>query len=220
MIGFYNYTVILTYLSLFSAVIGMGFSISGHPLLAIMCLLLCGFCDMFDGRVARTKKDRSEEEKSYGIQIDSLSDVIAFGVLPAAIVMSNCKYHWWAVVISALYVLAGMIRLAYFNVTEELRQKETSEARKAYAGLPITAAALIFPVFYCLTPLILRGGRTLFEILLCTVAFLTGLLFLLPIRVKKPDRRELLAILVFGLMLAGILVFFMIRFHGHGIQEA
>ena len=43
MIGFYDYTVVLTYLSLVSAICGMGFSITGHPIIATICLLLCGF---------------------------------------------------------------------------------------------------------------------------------------------------------------------------------
>ena len=87
MIGFYNYTVVLTYLSLLSAGAGIMVSLSGkgHPYLGIFFLLFCGLCDAFDGKVARTKKNRSEIEKNFGIQIDSLSDIVAFGILPACI---------------------------------------------------------------------------------------------------------------------------------------
>ena len=83
LIGFYDYTVILTYLSLFSAVIGMDQAWRGEFTHAIICLFLCGFCDAFDGTVARTKKGRTDDEKTFGIQLDSLCDVIAFGVFPA-----------------------------------------------------------------------------------------------------------------------------------------
>ena len=87
MIGFYDYTVILTYLSLVSASCGImvALSGSGHPYIGTFFLLFCGLCDAFDGKVARTKKNRSQEERSFGVQIDSLSEVVAFGVLPAAI---------------------------------------------------------------------------------------------------------------------------------------
>ena len=136
MIGFYDYTVILTYLSLLSAIMGMMLTVTGHPILATMCLLFCGLCDMFDGKVARSKKNRTPEEKSFGIQIDSLTDIVAFGVLPAMIMLFLCGYRWYAYIVAAFYVLAGLIRLAYFNVTEELRQKETDECRKSYSGLP------------------------------------------------------------------------------------
>ena len=64
MIGFYDYTVILTYLSLLSAVTGIGLAVAHHPLLAILCLMFSGLCDMFDGRVARTKKNRTAEQAS------------------------------------------------------------------------------------------------------------------------------------------------------------
>ena len=47
MIGFYDYTVLLTYLSLISAVSGMALAMTGHPILATIALLLCGLCDMF-----------------------------------------------------------------------------------------------------------------------------------------------------------------------------
>ena len=73
MIGFYNYTVILTYMSLISAITGMTFAHAGVFGAAIFCLALSGFFDMFDGKVARRKKDRTDDEKLFGIQLDSLS---------------------------------------------------------------------------------------------------------------------------------------------------
>ena len=85
MVGYYNYTVYLTYFSLLSGGIGIYFALAGNPLIAILCLGISGMLDLFDGKVARTKKDRNDEEKSYGIQIDSLSDLVCFGVLPVCI---------------------------------------------------------------------------------------------------------------------------------------
>ena len=156
MLGFYNYTVILTYLSLCSAVTGIfvGVSGTGHPFIATTCLMVCGFLDAFDGIVARSKKDRTEQEKKFGIQIDSLVDLVAFGVLPCAIgyscytshylnsfrlsdkwhfmkPLANCKITIFFIVF-ALFVLAALIRLAYFNVMEEERQNKTDEKRKYY----------------------------------------------------------------------------------------
>ena len=98
MIGFYDYTVVLTYLSLVSAGLGIFISLNGdgHPYIGVFFLLFCGLCDAFDGKVARTKKDRTEEECKFGIQIDSLSDLVAFGVLPAcigeAVLIQSIKY--------------------------------------------------------------------------------------------------------------------------------
>ena len=139
MIGYYNYTVWLTYLALASASTGIVLTLTGdgHPFVGMFFMLFCALCDAFDGKVARTKKDRSVEECKYGIQIDSLSDIVAFGVLPAsiaaALVFRSNVYNFgtkgWDLVftvaafaIMIFFVLAGLIRLAYFNVTEEQRQ--------------------------------------------------------------------------------------------------
>ena len=81
-IGFYDYTVILTYISLISAFVGMCMASRGRFTAAILCLMLSGLCDAFDGAVARSKKNRTEDEKANGIQLDSLCDVICFGVFP------------------------------------------------------------------------------------------------------------------------------------------
>lgn len=153
-IGFYGYWVWLTYLSVAAAITGISFALSGRPGTAVICLIASGVCDMFDGSVARTAK-RTDMEKGYGIQIDSLADVISFGVLPAAIGYS--LYHQSGshtlpgtvatVAILSLYVLCALIRLAYFNVTEE-EMRAKGQKRTGYVGLPVTTASLILSVIY------------------------------------------------------------------------
>lgn len=210
MIGFYDYTVILTYLSLLSAVTGIGLAVAHHPLLAILCLMFSGLCDMFDGRVARTKKNRTAEQKGFGIQIDSLCDIVAFGILPAVITIVVCGSVWYAVLIAALYVLAGLIRLAYFNVTEELRQQETDECRKTYTGLPITSAALIFPFFFCFLDIFQRAA--ILHVALLVVMALTGASFVMPFHIRKPRSKEQWALLGIGLVIAAGCIFVWVRF--------
>lgn len=222
MIGFYDYTVILTYLSLVSAIGGIALVTNGHPIWATFCLLFCGLCDMFDGKVARAKKNRTQDEKNFGIQIDSLVDVVAFGVLPATMTIVLCGHRWYACVISALFVLAGVIRLAYYNVTEELRQKETDEVRKHYSGLPITSSSLIFPFFFCLLSVYCMKQDnislflTLFEKIgfrfsLCGITALTGLAYITPFEIRKPRSREMWVMLIFGALMALVLLIIKIR---------
>ena len=135
MLGGYDYTVILTYVSLMVSVGGMMFAVNGHLHLGVMCLAISGLCDMFDGKIARTKKNRTEVEKRFGIQIDSLSDIVCFGVGPAVLCYCAGMRGVIGVAILMFYVLAGLIRLAWFNVMEEQRQEETSEKRECYQGL-------------------------------------------------------------------------------------
>ena len=216
MIGFYDYTVVLTYFSLLSAMTGIIVSLSGsgHPYYGCLFLLFCGLFDAFDGKVARTKKGRTKMEMDFGIQIDSLSDLVAFGVLPACIGTALIRTspmltaaladpgspHQLTVgrfllhAVLVLYVLAAMIRLAYYNVTEEERQKTEAGARSHYLGLPVTSAALIFPLVLLLQYL----TRSDITIAYICAALLTGALFLVPFRLKKPGLRGILIMVGLG----------------------
>lgn len=183
-IGFYDYTVILTYLSLVSAVAGMVFAHKSVFDMAMLCLLLSGFCDAFDGTVARTKKNRTEDEKAFGIQLDSLCDVVSFGVAPAFCCYCTGMDSVPGVAILCIYCVCAVIRLAFFNVQEAKRQQTESGCNKYYRGLPVTASSMIFPLYYLLRPL-LPGG--VFMGILHILCGLVAFLFVLDFRVKKPD---------------------------------
>lgn len=163
---------------------GMLFSMNGYPRMAIVCLALSGFCDMFDGKIARTKKNRTEVEKKFGIQIDSLADIICFGVGPTLIAYRMGMNHGIGVAILMFYVLAGLIRLAWYNVSEEIRQEETTENRECYQGLPITSMAVALPILYVFRPIL---GKD-FIIALHALVLIIGLLFITNFRLRKPKK--------------------------------
>ena len=192
MIGYYDYTVILTYMSLVSSVMGMFCAASGHIRLALMCLAFSGLLDAFDGKVARTKKNRTAEEKSFGIQLDSLCDIVCFGALPVVICFHLGMHGAAGMIILCLYCLAGLIRLAWFNVKEEERQKSTNENRKYYQGMPITSIAVILPLFYAMGTLFPEQ----FGIVLHFVMLLTGALFVIKFPFRKPTNKELAVMIV------------------------
>ena len=187
MIGFYSYTVVLTYLGLASAAMGMILTFQGFAKYALFCLAFSGLCDMFDGKVARLKKDRTEDEKRFGIQIDSLCDVVCFGAFPMILCYSIGMRGPAGISILVFYLIAGVIRLAFFNVMEEKRQEETDEARKYYQGLPITSIAIILPLFCTLRPLL--GHRFLSELHICILT--AGLLFIINFPLRKPGWKML-----------------------------
>ncbi|MCL2179058.1 MAG: CDP-diacylglycerol--serine O-phosphatidyltransferase [Cystobacterineae bacterium] len=97
------------------------------------------FFDGFDGRVARLTRTQSQ----FGVQLDSLADVVTFGVAPALLL-----YKWaleplgiWGILIAFFFLLCGALRLARFNV---LAQRATSPKTKTstfFVGLPIPLAA-------------------------------------------------------------------------------
>ncbi len=200
MLGYYNYTVILTYLSLASAVSGIFISVSDFKysgLAAVICLLFSGLCDAFDGKVARMRKQSTEEEKRFGIQIDSLCDLIAFGVLPCVIGYGKGMTHPGYIVVFVLYVLAALIRLAYFNVDEEIRQTKTTEVRKFYSGLPVTSASLLIPLAY---GLINAFALEYFAPIFASVLVIIALLFVSKFRLRKPGFRGILMLVGIGVL--------------------
>lgn len=198
MIGYYNYTVILTYLSLISALFGTHLAFRGEPVGALICLLLCGAFDSFDGMVARTKKGRTEEEKKFGIQIDSLVDMFSFGIFPAIIGYTMGLNGWLWFAIFVLYAICAVSRLGYFNVAEEMRQKETTEKRKYYQGLPVTSSSLIFPAVYLLKAAVGLGTmQGIYGIMMLVVA----LAFVIDFKVIKPGLKGILAMGVVGVFI-------------------
>lgn len=182
MVGYYNYTVWMTYVSLLIGGVGIYFALSGNPLAAVICLGISGCLDLFDGKIARTKKDRTLEEKQYGIQIDSLTDMICFGVLPVAIGYSVGMQAYYFIPLFCLFILAGMIRLAYFNVKEMNR---TAEERSIFYGVPITTSAMVIPFIWLLRCFLKEN----FYILYACILGLLMILFLAKLKIKKPSAK-------------------------------
>lgn len=208
MIGFYDYTVVATYISLLFGLMGIYSAAEGNLLSASVCLLLAGLLDAFDGRIARTKKNRSDAQKRFGIQIDSLNDVVCFGVLPAAIGAALGEGQTWLLTTMSFFALAALIRLAYFNVMEEERQSKTDEHRHEYLGVPVTASALVAPLALILTQTV---GRASPAAVYAVMLGVLGVLYIAPIRVKKPGLVGILLMAVLGvaeflLLLYGVML--------------
>ncbi|MBD5632172.1 MAG: phosphatidylserine synthase, partial [Clostridia bacterium] len=133
-----------------SALIGICLSAAGYPFYGgVICLWISGICDAFDGTIAKTRKNRTEEDKLFGERIDSLSDLIAFGIAPVMIGFGMGMHEWYYIVVFCIFVLCALIRLAYFDVTEQIRLRDPNCGRRtSYEGLPVTNAAVAIPVFY------------------------------------------------------------------------
>jgi CDP-diacylglycerol--serine O-phosphatidyltransferase len=107
----------------------------GASLLIIFAL----FFDMLDGRVARLTKTQS----AFGLQIDSLADVVSFGVAPAMLVYkwSLCQLPTPGLVVSFIFCAAGAVRLARFNVLSMGESGKPTKPGKYILGLPVPGAA-------------------------------------------------------------------------------
>ena len=133
--GVFLLPVTITSLGLLSGFYSIVSSTNGHFEVAAVMIAIAFVCDGLDGRVARASRTSSE----FGVEYDSLSDVVAFGVAPA------CLAYTWAlkplngigIVIAGMFVVCGALRLARFNI-----QTGPSDKNR-FVGLPIPGAAAL-----------------------------------------------------------------------------
>lgn len=212
LLGVYNYTVVLTYVGMLFSFAGIHFVFSNSDrsfVLALLCLMIAGIMDMFDGKVASTKKNRTDSEKLFGIQIDSMADIISYGVFPSLIVykLAIGDVHYpiehpiqarIAICICALYLLSALIRLSYFNVDEMQRQAQTSESRHEYRGLPVTSVALVLPMVFIVSYF---TGTVRPPILPCLLLLIVmAVLFVTPFKMPKPKLVGKIVLIFVGLV--------------------
>lgn len=176
-------STILTYLGVIFATISMYFAFTkiafseiGYLRFSLIFLMLAGICDMFDGKVARACK-RTEEEKEFGVQLDSLADTVNFVVLPIIIMLSLGLTTILDLVIYAFFIICGISRLGYFNIHANLDGPVST-----YTGLPVTSTAIIYPVLGLLHGII---PEDIFCIMYIMVTLLIGFLFIANIKIPK-----------------------------------
>ena len=210
MIGYYNPSVIATYLSLISSVIGMSLSMSGRMLAAVFFLMLCGLLDMIDGPIARRCK-RNDDEKSFGIQIDSLCDVVCFGAQAAVFCLCMAGITWYSVPVAAFFVLTGVIRLGFFNVQEINRQQVDPGLRKVYDGLPITSSSMLMPIVVLIDIAIKPFCGWIYVVAMAVIGFF----YIAPVHIPKLHGKSLI---VLGIV--GVAIYTLVFVFGSSIAAA
>lgn len=130
---------LFTVLNMFCGFLSIVQSSEGKFTEAAYFIILAGIFDSLDGMMARLTKSSSQ----FGVEIDSLSDVVSFGAAPAFLVYKLSLYQLdvWGIIISSLLMILGGIRLARFNVTLVGFDKEY------FSGLPIPASAFTIVSF-------------------------------------------------------------------------
>lgn len=175
----WNKSVILSYVGLVFAIIGMYICVTtGNILHALSCLIVSGVCDLFDGKIARMCK-RTKDEIKFGIQLDSLVDTASFVVFPIIILLTMGLTDWYQLPVLALFAICGIARLGHFNCLVEDSDKPVA----FYTGLPVTAIAMILPLVYLFSYII---PSNIYPIVLTILIGVNALLNILTIKVKKP----------------------------------
>ncbi|MCK0101175.1 CDP-alcohol phosphatidyltransferase family protein [Pseudohalocynthiibacter sp. F2068] len=176
--GVYNPACLITMFGAFASCLSICFSVSELISLSLVALILAGLADLFDGYVAR-KLDLNDFEKAFGVQLDTVVDVVSFVAAPAVIGFAISGGSLWAIVCIVLFMLAGLVRLAHFNTDVGTGHG----AVDSHLGLPVTYAALVLPVV--LFPMLFMGP-TAFQFVLGAVFLSLAVLFITPVTVPKP----------------------------------
>lgn len=177
---------------------------------AALLIVFALFFDGIDGRVARLTKTQS----AIGVQLDSLADVISFGVAPAILV-----YHWSlaeletaGMFIGFLYVAAGAVRLARFNVTSTSDDGQPEHPGKYTQGLPIPAAAGILISIVVANTLTGKLPFTPYVISALVLALSIFMVSAMPFRSFKDLRLNLRTVLFISVAL-GVTVWIALKVH-------
>lgn len=184
-VGVYNRPLAVTMLGMVLALGAIFLGSRGVFHLAWICFMYAGIADLFDGFIARRMK-MSRQESEFGVQIDSLVDVVSFGITPVTLVMFLAGSSWITFLGGGFYLFAALMRLAWFNISGTT----AIAGKKYYTGLPVTYASLILPLVAIGLPqigkLIPLDGVVVYQISWSLVLVIIGLLFLSKIKVPKP----------------------------------
>jgi len=194
---------ICSLIGLLAAMIAIYYAIIGNFSIAIISILWAVLFDWTDGIIARKMKGRTEHQRAFGSQLDSLIDIVSFGVFPAVFLLSFANFNPWFLPGAFLIVAASSLRLSYFNIFGLVDDK-------SYMGLAldnnviILAFIFLFHVFF---------DQTMFAISLHILYMLFLLLNLAPIKTPKFSGKWFYVLIAYTVALT-ILYSFMLIYRG------
>jgi len=160
---------------LLCAVLGIYFAILRNFPLAIIGVLWAVLFDWADGIVARKMTGRTDYHRAFGGQLDSLIDIVSFGVFPAIFLLSYGNFGPWFLPGAFLIVAASAIRLSYFNIFGLIDDK-------TYRGLALDNNVLILAFVFLFEGFI---NHTVFSIILYVLLMVSLVFNVTPIRTPK-----------------------------------
>jgi len=183
-------------LGLMSAVIGIYYAIQGNFKAAIIGVLWAVLFDWFDGIVARKMKGRTKVQGEFGVQLDSIIDIVSFGIFPAILLLSYGSYNIWFLPGAFIIIATSAIRLSYFNIYGLIDSK-------TYKGLALDNNVLILAFVF-----LFEGFFTIsiFSIIIYVLLMLLSILNLSSIPTPKFDGNWVYALVVYVLLMTSIFV--------------
>ena len=179
---------------LLCAVLGIYFAVLGNFPAAIIGMIWATLFDWGDGIIARRMKGRTYEFRAFGGQLDSLIDIVSFGILPALILLSYGKFSPLFLPGAFLIIAACAIRLSYFNL---FGLNDDS----SYIGMAVDNNGIILAFIFLFESVL---NHTFFSVIIYIIVVTMAVLNVAPIRTPKLTGRwvYVLTVYVFGLTAA------------------
>ncbi len=179
---------------LLCAVLGIYYAILGHFPAAIIGVLWAVLFDWADGIIARQMTGRTDLHRAFGGQLDSLIDIVSFGVFPAIFLLSYGKFSLWFLPGAFLIVAACAIRLSYFNIFGLVDSK-------SYMGMAVDNNGIILAFVFLFEGFF---NHAVFSIILYTLLIVIAALNLAPIRLPKFAGKWFYVLIIYTLVLTVI----------------
>ena len=160
---------------LFCAVLSIYFAILGNFPIAIIGMIWAVFFDWGDGIIARRMKGRTDEYRAFGGQLDSLIDIVSFGICPAVFLLSYGEFSPWFLPGAFVIVATSAIRLSYFNVFGLVDDS-------TYMGLALDNNVIILAFVFLFNGLF---GHTIFTVIIYAMFMFMAVFNLAPVRTPK-----------------------------------
>jgi len=185
---------ICSLLGLLSALFGIYFAIEGNFPASIIGVLWAVLFDWYDGIIARKMKGRTKEQGEFGSQLDSMIDIVSFGILPAIILLSYGNYSLWFMPGAFIIVATATIRLSYFNMYGLIDSK-------TYKGLALDNNVLILAFVFLFESFF---SHSAFSVLIYVLLMLLSVFNLSAIPTPKFAGKWVYVLVVYVLVLTSI----------------
>ncbi len=182
---------ILSLIGLLCAVLGIYYAILGYFYIAMIGVLWAVVFDWVDGIVARRIKGRTDYHRAFGNQLDSLIDIVSFGVFPAIFLLSYGKFNPWFLPGAFFIVAAGVIRLSYFNIFGLINDK-------TYMGLALDNNIIILAFVFLFESLF---SHSVFSVIIYVLLMMFTVLNLSPIQTPKFSEKWFYVLVLYSLVL-------------------
>ena len=187
---------ICSLIGLLCAVLGIYYAILGLFQIALIGILWAVVFDWADGIIARHIKGRTDQHRTFGSQLDSLIDIVSFGVFPAVFLLSYGRFSPWFIPGTFIIAAVSAIRLSYFNVFGLID-------KKTYMGLALDNNVIILAFVFLFEHFF---DHTVFSLFIYALLMICSILNLAPIRTPKFTGKWFYVLIAYTLVLTTIYI--------------